>query len=716
MTCRNCKREIPKGSRRCKHCGKVVGSGQYFFSSCFDKIRIPITVILLIVLIFGIFWGIRALIGINKTPEVYDRDMGTYTPDDQNIVYEDESQSVGYVNNMVLIYFTSDTDDEKISEIIKHIDGEVVGIMPGVNQFQVQVDARTKEELEALRQRLLRYDEVKYVQIDYVIATAPESVIPNDPWIDPDGYTASWDEEKPGDTNWWVEAAHILSAWEYQDEFHNISVGVADGGFDTAHDDLNVIVLNEDENDPDSHGTAVAGMIGATGNNGLGITGILQDVNLYCGDFYTTAEQDAQNITISTMFDCLNGCVQNGCKVVNLSSGLNYDCVWENPAVSELTATFAIEYLLFMMDAYDHDFIIVQSSGNGDNWGFGVDAYEYNGYFCSVDLEMVEDYLEELAADGVKLEKEITAEDIMNSIMVVASVDCERNGSSYQLAQSSNFGDSVTVAAPGVHILTTAPNDSYRYANGTSFAAPLTSGVTAMVWAVDPDMTSGQVKDIIVSTATQPVLPRTWSDTGTYYLIDAAAAVEKAIELRDSHEQIEPPALAASDFGVYPEEVRFIVGSNPDEALYKYIEGGNVNHRHTGSDSPAIIIRDNPHKWFSYRFDKSLDKNITAYLELLQEEPFNLELIHQETIDGEDYYFYRYNGTQDVYSLPHPLSISMDLGEFHFRVKVDSTNSRYIAVDILAGFGLEAIDAEEYKSILSGGNYQRGPDPIVDIQ
>ena len=58
----------------------------------------------------------------------------------------------------------------------------------------------------------------------------------------------------------------------------------------------------------------------------------------------------------------------------------------------------------------------------------------------------------------------------------------------------------------------------------------------------------------------------------------------------------------------------------------------------------------------------------------------------------------------------------MDLGEFHFRVKVDSTNSRYIAVDILAGFGLEAIDAEEYKSILSGGNYQRGPDPIVDIQ
>jgi subtilisin family serine protease len=83
--------------------------------------------------------------------------------------------------------------------------------------------------------------------------------------------------------------------------------------------------------------------------------------------------------------------------------------------------------------------------------------------------------------------------------------------------------------------------NAYQYLNGTSMATPITAGVAGMIWAANPELTAGEVKEILISTATEPVLPRTQGDDGTYYMIDALAAVEAALGTV-SDDPTDPPA------------------------------------------------------------------------------------------------------------------------------------------------------------------------------
>ena len=66
----------------------------------------------------------------------------------------------------------------------------------------------------------------------------------------------------------------------------------------------------------------------------------------------------------------------------------------------------------------------------------------------------------------------------------------------------SNFGTHVEVAAPGERILSGFPGDTLKIADGTSMAAPIVSGVAALLFSQYPDATAAQVKQAIVSSCT----------------------------------------------------------------------------------------------------------------------------------------------------------------------------------------------------------------------
>ncbi len=83
-----------------------------------------------------------------------------------------------------------------------------------------------------------------------------------------------------------------------------------------------------------------------------------------------------------------------------------------------------------------------------------------------------------------------------NHVAAVAATDA-----SDHLAFFSNYGDWITLSAPGANILTTAIGSGYGYWNGTSFASPLAAGVAALVMSVDPALTGENVLEIMKATA-----------------------------------------------------------------------------------------------------------------------------------------------------------------------------------------------------------------------
>ncbi len=64
----------------------------------------------------------------------------------------------------------------------------------------------------------------------------------------------------------------------------------------------------------------------------------------------------------------------------------------------------------------------------------------------------------------------------------------------------SNYGKKVDVAAPGVNIYSTIPNDTYGYKDGTSMASPHVAGLAALIWSKNPDLTNSQVRKYIEGT------------------------------------------------------------------------------------------------------------------------------------------------------------------------------------------------------------------------
>lgn len=633
MICWRCKKEMPDGLKYCGNCGVHMNRTIHTLQWLFSKKGLPVTLTVLAAIVGAVI----TLFLLTRIPPI-DIHMGTYTPKEINIVYHDDSKSYGYVNNMILVFFTKDATDKEITKIVESVDGEIVGVLPGVRQYQVQVTTSSSEELENLRKKLMEYDQVKNAVIDTVGTFSSSAHVPNDPWNDPSGQNDQvyWNEDSPSGANWWVEAAHIQSAWKYLDQLAPINVGIVDSGFDLSHEDLKITVLNEEVNNYDDHGTHVAGIIGATHDNGVGITGVLRDVNMYGVDWQATAEQKAQNIPISSILAGIDTCIYNGCKVVNLSAGLVYQNPSSTAIAAQRNARDTATYLIMMLDMYEDDFFITKSAGNSS-----VDSFTYAGYFSSIDEALVQDVLEDMKADGVKLEKDITVQDVMDCFIVVGAVDLSRKDESYQLSTFSNFGSSVGICAPGVAVLSCVPTgNAYEYFNGTSMAAPIAAGVAGMVWSANPELTAGEVKQILISTATEPVLPRTEGDTGTYYMINAEAAVEAALGMvsddptNPSEEPTEPPTDGTLEL---PSLEAFLGKNNYTvvQVNYKITEKGNKDA--TGYECILAV-------------DKDEAGLLDSYITLL--ESYGFQLVSQEN----DVFLLRYTAA----NAPTPFSQSTE--------------------------------------------------------
>jgi len=278
------------------------------------------------------------------------------------------------------------------------------------------------------------------------------------------------------DKQWGLVKAGFPDVWNSNTGSKDNIVAVIDTGIDATHEDLQSInfvkgfnfithqeISGKVNSDDNGHGTLVAGILGATPNNGVGIAGTNWQISL----MPLKALDESGKGDASVISEAIVWAADHGAGFINLSIGgigFGHDAALAN----------SVAY------AFNKGVVIVAAAGN------------------------------DAAADGQSLDAEavfpICDDNNQNMIIGVTAIDQNDVKPSF-----SNYGKScIDVVAPGKRILSTinhdpiskkyAPN-SYAYASGTSLAVPFVVGQAALLKSAYPYATNTQIRDKIIVTA-----------------------------------------------------------------------------------------------------------------------------------------------------------------------------------------------------------------------
>lgn len=476
-------------------------------------------------------------IDANNIAQFEDKDDVFYEPEEESISALEDSTT--YINDAITVFFSDDATLLDKKKVVKALDGEIVGKVDFMNEYEIKIERSDFYEINNLCDELMENDKVEFASCSLAEKITPDYV-PNDPWN-----LTDWDDDaldrRSLYSNWWIKATDTDKAWDYDEYFSDIDVGIVDTGFDPTHEDLEgkIVFPNEffeKNNAPSYHGNHVAGIIGATQDNEKGLTGIVRDGKLVCIDWEANEEQGQKwNNSARIMTGFVNA-VRAGAKVVNFSlgsSGTIKNGIDRLQIVKDTQGKFNSYYIAKMLQR-GYDFICCQSAGNGvyknDKFAYAVDASN-NGTFCPI-----------TADNAVKTVKGVTPQEIVDRIIIVAAAKFT-GFNTYEQADFSNGGSQVSICAPGYDIYSTYYKGdgkdynycSYAYLNGTSMAAPIVTGIASLVWSVNPSFTGAQVKHFVcdeentkyevADSSSELHLP-----TGTMRMVNAQLAVEAAIK------------------------------------------------------------------------------------------------------------------------------------------------------------------------------------------
>lgn len=476
-------------------------------------------------------------IDANNIAQFEDKDDVFYEPEEESISALEDSTT--YINDAITVFFSDDATLLDKKKVVKALDGEIVGKVDFMNEYEIKIERLDFYEINNLCDELMENDKVEFASCSLAEKITPDYV-PNDPWN-----LTDWDDDaldrRSLYSNWWIKATDTDKAWDYDEYFSDIDVGIVDTGFDPTHEDLEgkIVFPNEffeKNNAPSYHGNHVAGIIGATQDNEKGLTGIVRDGKLVCIDWEANEEQGQKwNNSARIMTGFVNA-VRAGAKVVNFSlgsSGTIKNGIDRLQIVKDTQGKFNSYYIAKMLQR-GYDFICCQSAGNGvyknDKFAYAVDASN-NGTFCPITVD-----------NAVKTVKGVTPQEIVDRIIIVAAAKFT-GFNTYEQADFSNGGSQVSICAPGYDIYSTYYKGdgkdynycSYAYLKGTSMAAPIVTGIASLVWSVNPSFTGAQVKHFVcdeentkyevADSSSELHLP-----TGTMQMVNAQLAVEAAIK------------------------------------------------------------------------------------------------------------------------------------------------------------------------------------------
>ncbi|HOR29568.1 MAG TPA: S8 family peptidase [Candidatus Sumerlaeota bacterium] len=269
---------------------------------------------------------------------------------------------------------------------------------------------------------------------------------------------------------------HVQAAWGIRNSAENVVVAIIDSGMQITHEDLspnlwtnqaeangepgvdddgngyvddlhgwNAVDDNPELSDSLFHGTRVAGVLGARGDNGIGVAGTCWRIQML--PVRAFSDQETSSEILLAALDYVLGIPE--VRIINASWGSGED----NEALYEAFRVVQARGIMAVCGA-----------GNG-----GHNNDEEPFYPGSYGLD---------------------------NIISVAAVNLTG-----ELASFSNYGSSVEVAAQGSDVLTTDPYAGYYRAMGTSFATPRVTGAVALMMAEFPGMSASVIRNRIIETS-----------------------------------------------------------------------------------------------------------------------------------------------------------------------------------------------------------------------
>lgn len=292
---------------------------------------------------------------------------------------------------------------------------------------------------------------------------------PNDPFY----VREQWNLNGTDELNGFSPGINMEKAWGIQTSAPSIIIAIIDTGICYTHEDLaaniwknshpqyndlhgwDTITNDGNSMDDNGHGTMCAGIIGAVGNNAVGITGIVWKTQLMSCKFLSATGVGVDSDSIA----CINYACDHHAKIMN--------CSWGHQGGYSNSLEIALQR------THDQGVIVVVASGND---GLDADTYpDYPSYYH------------------------------FDNMVTVAATTANN-----ELASFSDYGaTTVQLAAPGDNIFSTTigSNSSYAYGSGTSFATPHVAGALALLMAHFPELPYDQLIAHLMKTADKvPVL------------------------------------------------------------------------------------------------------------------------------------------------------------------------------------------------------------------
>jgi len=356
--------------------------------------------------------------------------------------------------------------------------------LQGLNALNIVKISVPVGQEEQIRQELLQNPDVRYVEMDYL---AYAQIIPNDP---------RWPEQ------YGPQAVNAPEAWDITTGSSDIVLAVIDSGIDASHPEFSGRLARgydfvDDDGTPQDdcgHGTHVAGIAAATGNNRRGVAGIDWHSKVMPIRVIHNTGASCSGPT-SGLASGIVYAVQHGAKVINLSVGLA-------PGAFSQALEDAVTY------AYQQGVAVFAAAGN-----YG----------------------------GTSLLHPASA------LYAMAVGSTNRNlTDKASFSNASNLAGQRMVVAPGVNIISTTPNHSFLYEefgttrnygilSGTSMATPFVSGAATLMAALPAFDTPDKIYQAITATALDIGPVDGWDRNTGYGLLQ--------IELAMGFEDFTPPVV-----------------------------------------------------------------------------------------------------------------------------------------------------------------------------